>query len=178
MAHKQPGRPVTIVGGAAEAETTRGRLTRVDDVDADLLVHTRWQCSIDGYAVRHVRRAPHPRQKIALHRLVLERAIGRPLFEYEQADHINGDRLDNRRSNLRAASITQNRQNRARPKNNTSGVKGVCWMTGKNEWYAYISVNGKRKPLGWYATKEEAAASRAQAEQQHYGQFAREQAWQ
>jgi hypothetical protein len=178
MAHKQPGRPVIVAGGVAETQVTRGQSTRVDAVDADLLADSRWQCSIEGYAVRYVRCAPKPRQKLALHRLVLERAIGRQLFEYEQADHINGDRLDNRRSNLRTASITQNRQNRARPKNNTSGVKGVFWMAGKNEWYAYISVNGKRKALGRYSTKEEAAARRAQAEQQHYGQFAREQAWQ
>jgi hypothetical protein len=73
-----------------------------------------------------------------------------------EVDHINGDKLDNRRANLRLATIGQNRQNAARRKDNTSGVKGVSWKRGENKWRARIVVDGKERHLGLFDRLEDA----------------------
>lgn len=71
-------------------------------------------------------------------------------------DHINGDKLDNRKSNLRIVTQRENSQNRTRlNKNNTSGVPCVLGM----KYVAEVSINGKRTSLGLFDTIEEAAAA-------------------
>jgi hypothetical protein len=74
-------------------------------------------------------------------------------------DHINGDKTDNRICNLRIATQSQNAANAANRKNNTSGFRGVSRRG--NKWQSYITVNGKRKHLGFYSTKEEASHAHA-----------------
>jgi HNH endonuclease len=81
-------------------------------------------------------------------------------------DHINGDKLDNRRSNLRVANRKQQMSNRndALPKHNTSGVRGVSFTESRAgspcPWYASGQVDGKSIGLGTYATMDEAIAAR------------------
>lgn len=85
-------------------------------------------------------------------------------------DHINGDKLDNRRGNLRVVTPSRNQVNRKRlNRNNTSGVRGVARAFGK--WRAQITVNRKNHHLGLFASKEEAIAARREAELEHYGEF-------
>ena len=83
-------------------------------------------------------------------------------------DHINGDKLDNRRENLRRADRREqmaNPQNRLR-RNNTSGRVGVSFIKKTGLWYASIMVDGKTKSLGYFASFEEACAARGAAEGQ------------
>jgi hypothetical protein len=93
----------------------------------------------------------------------------------DQIDHINGDRSDNRFSNLREATNSENQQNRGVQSNNTSGCKGVNWAKHANKWRAAIMHNGKPKHLGYFdADKlDEAAAAYAKAAREHHGEFAR-----
>jgi hypothetical protein len=104
-----------------------------------------------------------------VHRLVMMAFLG--LQPDELVDHINGDSLDNRLSNLRKCTLAQNGYNSKKPKNNKSGYKGVCFQ--QNKWRASIHVNGKQKFLGYYDTPEEAHAAYCAAAREYYGEFAR-----
>lgn len=89
-----------------------------------------------------------------------------------EVDHINGDRADNRFVNLRLATRIDNTRNRGRGRNNTSGIKGVS-RKAQNKWTATITLGGKNKYLGSFATREEAATAYASAVAKYYGAFAR-----
>lgn len=78
-------------------------------------------------------------------------------------DHINQDKLDNRRLNLRFVTPLESSMNMPLKSNNTSGVTGVT-KTKYNMYRAYITINGKRIELGYYNTLEEAKMARLEAE--------------
>jgi len=88
-------------------------------------------------------------------------------------DHINGDGTDNRWSNIRAASKSQNQFNRRLSKNNATGRKGVYRRSDDKAWVAEIWVNDRKQYLGSFKTFDEAAAVRAAAECQLHGAFSR-----
>jgi hypothetical protein len=95
-------------------------------------------------------------------------------------DHINCNRLDNRKINLRHVTDSQNAQNQTPwiKENKHSKHKGVCFLKNreyplKKPWMAYIGMNGKRKYLGYYATEEEAAHVYDKAAKELFGEFAK-----
>lgn len=118
----------------------------VDDEDFARLKDYNWQKSTNGYAIRSV-----GTNKVYMHQEVLPTPAG------IYADHINSNRLDNRRSNLRAASHSQNGQRRKVQVNNSTGYRGVS--QSPHGWRAQIYINNKRISLGYY--KDVAAAARA-----------------
>lgn len=71
-------------------------------------------------------------------------------------DHINGNKSDNRISNLRLVTQKQNMENTRKPVTNISGYKGVSWWKSTSKWKAQISHGGKKYHIGLYETKEEA----------------------
>ncbi len=75
-----------------------------------------------------------------------------------QLDHIDRNKLNNRRSNLRVVSKELQAQNKGEYRNNTSGYVGVCFHKRRiiNPWIARIQINSKRKFLGYFKTPEEA----------------------
>lgn len=79
-------------------------------------------------------------------------------------DHIDGNRSNNRISNLRVVSRTENNMNMARKSTNTSGQTGVSRTKSGMRWRARIQANGKAKTIGSFATKEQAIAARKLAE--------------
>lgn len=99
------------------------------------------------------------------HRVVWLIAYG----EWPEADidHINGNRSDNRLSNLRAVPELVNSRNRTKPRNNVSGRVGVYWHKGKQKWAAQIGANMKKENLGDFCTRDEAVAAREAAERRH-----------
>lgn len=104
------------------------------------------------------------------HSIVWEMFNG-PVPEGMVIDHINGVKYDNRRENLRPATVAQNAFNRKRYSNNRFGLKGV--QPAKNRWQAHIRVRGKLTNLGSYITKGLAAVAYAKAAMRYHGQFAR-----
>jgi hypothetical protein len=86
-------------------------------------------------------------------------------------DHINRDRADNRWSNLRLATRSQNMANVVLKATNSSGVSGVVWDENRKKWRAQLRVNGIKKNLGRFATQEEAAAAVQSAAQEQWGEF-------
>ena len=112
---------------------------------------------------------------IGLHRIVWIFANG-PIPSGMEIDHINGDKSDNRISNLRICTINQNRQNKPKYKNNKSGFKGVYFESSpriKNPWRARIVVNKKPISLGNFSTKLEAHKAYQEAAKKYFGEFER-----
>lgn len=102
-----------------------------------------------------------------LHRVITKAPPG------THVDHINGDKLDNRRANLRVVTAQINQVNRKRPNsNNTSGVRGVSMTLQSriNPWRAQITVNRKNVHLGLFPTRDAAIEARRAAEIAYYGE--------
>lgn len=152
---------------AVEIPLTRGLVAIVDDDDTEWLNKWKWHASVNpegSYALRN----QHPggvRSLIFMHREICPPPAG------FQVDHINGNRLDNRRCNLRVATISQNNANRPVYKNNQLGVKGVALSGGK--YRARIRVNRKCICLGRHETIEQAAEAYRLAAERYFGEFAR-----
>lgn len=156
-----------------EFQLSNGSTVIVDDIDRDLTL-LRWSAKargkfIYGYRQRVIDGTPKDSH---LHRVILERKIGRPLNRGEFCDHINMNTLDNRRSNLRVASASENRQNSGKRSNNTSGYKGVTYHKGRGKWRAQIKFNGKYKTLGEFNSAEEAYVAYCEGAKRYHGEFA------
>lgn len=88
-------------------------------------------------------------------------------------DHINGDGLDNRKINLRHATLQQQRQNVRKHKGGTSKYKGVSWSREKHKWVAQICINGRQTSLGRFYSELEAAMKYDEAAKKHFKEFAK-----
>lgn len=92
------------------------------------------------------------------HRLVWLYVYG--YFPEQDIDHADGDRTNNRLSNLRECSRSQNLINKPIQDNNVTGVKGVCWSKDKKRWEAYAKKKGVKIRLGMYKNFDDAVAAR------------------
>lgn len=90
-----------------------------------------------------------------------------------QVDHINGDTLDNRLSNLRILTGAENAINRKKNANNSSGHKGVSWNKRLKKWHSQIRFDGKRFHLGFFNDVESAAQAYRDASETLFGDLAR-----
>lgn len=129
----------------------------VDDGDVALVTEFSWSLDATGYAISKDR----ARRTIRMHRVVLGLATGVPLL----GDHINGDRLDNRRSNLRVVTNAQNRQNLNAYRGSSSTHRGVA-KSGK-KWRAYSRLNGVLHYLGEHDDELVAASVAAAFRAEH-----------
>lgn len=94
-----------------------------------------------------------------------------------QIDHVNGVRDDNRFSNLREATNSQNNRNRIKQANNTSGFKGVSFHNQMKRWRSSIMANGMSKHLGLFDTREEAYSAYCAAADNLHGEFIPSSSW-
>ena len=145
---------------AKEILLTRGRVTIVDDEDYDWLNQWKWVFDSGGYASRTL-------NHIMMHRVIMDPPEG--VF----VDHRNRNKLDNRRSNLRLCTKSQNNMNQSKRRDNTSGYVGVCWFKPRKKWRVEIRVEGKRIFVGSYANKIEAARFYNMAAMKYHGYFAK-----
>lgn len=130
----------------------------VDYEDRWLLKKYKWRLNKQGYVVSVGRGKK-------LHRLILNTPSGM------ETDHINGNKLDNRRRNLRIVTHNQNMYNKKKYKNNTVGFKGISLYEGK--YQARIGHDGKRIYLGAFNTPEEAHKAYCKAAKELHGRYAR-----
>ena len=125
-------------------------------IDADRIEWAsawRWQLLRGAYATRN-EFIEGRRRTIFLHREVLGLTPDDPL----EGDHINRNKLDCRRSNLRAVTHAQNRQNTPSERGATSPFRGVSWCTAAKKWTVRVRVDGKARNFGSYTDELEAAA--------------------
>lgn len=146
---------------------SKNRFAIVDDDDFEYLSRWSWQLGSHGYAARttYVKGSGRKNQKnehILMHRVVNKTPEGM------LTDHINRDKLDNRKANLRTANKSLNSINRPVQPNNKSGHKGVHWFKRLGVWQVYINIDSKRINLGYFSTIEEAIKARQNAEKMYH----------
>lgn len=145
-----------------------GKVALVDDEDHQFLSERKWRFK-RGYASRNQYMEGGRQSEIFMHRLVLGLPKGFPL----DVDHIDGNRLNNQKSNLRICTRAQNAQNRKIHKNKLSGYKGVCWDKKKGNWVAQLVFQRKRVYYGRFDSPEDAYKAYCDAAIKWHGEFAK-----
>lgn len=132
-------------------------VSKIDLEDVEKVSKYKWFINVQGYVNNN---------KIGrLHRFLLNAPKDKVV------DHINGDKLDNRKCNIRLVTTSQNGMNKSSKANNSSGRLGVCYDKTRNKWRAYITVNYKTIDLGIYSSKQEAIKFRLLGERLYFGEY-------
>ncbi len=145
---------------------TQGKVAIVDDEDYDYLMQWKWHYD-RGYARRKYRIDGNKTKGIFLHRVINK--TPKSLF----TDHINGNKLDNRKENLRNCTNKQNQRNSRKQLNTSSKYKGVCFDRQTNLWKATIRTGKGNKHIGRYANALEAALAYDGMAAILFGEFAK-----
>jgi hypothetical protein len=154
-----------IENDVVSIKLTKGKWADFDIKDIDLLASYTWctaerrtRTSVRYYAVTYVRG-----QLLFMHQI---------LMPDREIDHIDGNGLNNRRSNLRPATRSQNQQNRQKTTGLSSRYKGVSYDTVRGKWQAYINKDGRRIALKRFDTEEEAALWYNEMAKKLFGDYA------
>lgn len=129
----------------------------VDDEDYDSVISEKWYLAV-GYA--------QAAGSVYMHRLLM----GFP--EGMEIDHRNGNKLDNRKENLRVATHQQNLFNRSAQKNNVGGDKGIHLTKSTGRWRAQLKFGKRRIHVGYFDSPEEAARAYDRVAIEKFGEFA------
>lgn len=144
----------------------KGYIALVDNEDFEKLSKLTWFISDTGYAKNTFLDNEKKAKQVRMHRIITNAQKG------DYVDHINGNKLDNRKCNLRLCSNAENMRNRKAPVNNTSGFKGVTWSKIRNKWRSYIKVDYRFIDLGFFTDKNDAANAYNEAALKYFGEFA------
>lgn len=145
---------------------TKGMNSIIDEDDYERINKWSWCSTSDGYAKRK-RCVDGKQTTILMHRFILNAPAG------TQVDHINGNKLDNRKSNLRFCDNKQNSANSKKRKDNSSGYKGVYYAKKDKKWIANICIDGKSINLGRFDSAQDAAIKYNSCAKVAFGEFAR-----
>ena len=137
---------------------TQNKYALIDDSDFELVskLVKRWRFNgnyvVGGWPI------------LAMHRVIMGAKKG------QQVDHINRNKLDNRRGNLRFCTVAQNQMN-SRPRRDVP--KGVQWREDRKAWIVRIGLNGRNHWVGYFKKLDEAKKAYNIAAKQYHGDFAR-----
>ena len=147
----------------AVIKTSQNNSVLIDLDDVEKCKKIRWQVDISTMYVRGWDYSVSPPRKDFLHRFLLN------VKDHDVVvDHINGNRLDNRKSNLRTCTQAENTRNVGKKKcNGKSSYPGVTYYG----WKAQITLDGKTINLGYFNTEKEAIQARITAEEKYHGEF-------
>lgn len=155
--------PIRTIGPSiAYIPLTRGQFALIDADCPDYVYFNNWHASFAKTANSFYANSTHGE----LHRALMG-------FPNSQVDHRNGNSLDNRMCNLRTCTAAQNQWNMKRPKNNTSGYKGVSYLKEERRWVARLSVNKKIIVIGRFYTRQRAYEAYCREVAVRCGEFAR-----
>lgn len=149
---------------------TKGKVALVDDNLFEELKLLHWYSHSMGYAVRGIYNPTKKRNDFEM----MQNYIMKPPKGF-WVDHINRNRLDNRKENLRICTASQNGQNKEQDRGN-SGYRGVSYKNDQKRnkaWRAYIKKNGKQIFIGHFTSPKEAAKAYDKKAKEIFGQFAR-----
>jgi hypothetical protein len=159
--HKDPN-PYKIIGDVVEITlfdkdfNIKGFLI-IDLIDFDVIKKYKWGLTKNGYV--HTK-------SLAITCYVHQLILG--VFGHKkEIDHYDRNKLNNRQSNLRLITISQNGHNNYIRKTNTSGCVGVSFYKNYNKWEAYITVNYKFIKLGYFNNINDAINARKAAEEKY-----------
>lgn len=139
-----------------------GIFALIDEEDLELVNKYTWHTCDKGY--------PRNRYYGRMHRHIMGNPLGMVV------DHINGNKLDNRRQNLRVCTQAQNCRNRSSAAGSTSKFKGVSWNQRKQRWIVSIKYYEKTVYIGSYKSEELAALCYNIASQELHGEFGKKNA--
>jgi len=151
---------------------TQNKVALVDDADYNFLNCFKWYAKKMGhsyYAMRHSNIGNGKQKTEYMHRVIL----GFQPDDKRQTDHIDGNGLNNQRSNLRVCTVTQNQQYSRKQVTGKSRYKGVNWDCRDCRWKSQIQVNGQKIHLGLFLSEVKAAQVYDVAAIKHFGEFAR-----
>lgn len=132
--------------------------TKIDLEDVDKVKDYKWSITGNSYIRNN-------KTGIRLHRFVMN------CPDDKIVDHINHDRFDNRKSNLRICNNSQNQMNTSLRKDNKSGYKGITWNKRKNKWMVRIGYKDSSIFLGYFDNLEEAIEIRKEAEKKYHKEY-------
>lgn len=147
--------------------TNSNKTVLVDDEDYESLSQRNWQIDKDGYAYSVVTLSPYKHKNKTMHRILTNAR------KNQLVDHINRNKLDNRRENLRLCNRSGNVTNVGKRSDGIySKFKGVTIHSKSKKWWAKIQSKGKRHSLGFFDTEIEAAKAYNQKALELHGEFA------
>ncbi|WP_066735776.1 HNH endonuclease [Cupriavidus sp. D384] len=150
-------------------KTCNGDEIMVDAEDYEMLSAFKWFVIHSGVVRNHPRklRATEKTSRI-MHRFLM----GLETNDRRQVDHINGNRLDNRKGNLRVCSGAENNRNKVTQVNNTSGFKGVSFYRRRQKFHARVQVYGRTHHVGYFDTAEDAYKAYCKTALRLHGEYA------
>lgn len=150
---------------ALQANRGKNKFTLVDDDVYKWAKNFKWYLSCNGYAQGFIKNSLNSKSLIFLHREIMR--TGKEFV----VDHINHDKLNNQRKNLRNCSRAENQFNQKLRKDNTSGFKGVRFNKKTGKWRADIMMNRRSKFLGHFPSAQEAAKAYTESAKRLFGRF-------
>lgn len=151
--------------GSKKIKLSRGMSATVDETDLPLLEGKKWFCLKTHKKEIYYARAIINGKPVSMHRYIMGAKNG------EFIDHINGDGLDNRRSNLRFCTISENNRNKKKMKNNTSGFTGITFEA--NKWRVKVAKDCKDYNIGYFTEISDAILARNNAVKALHKEFAK-----
>ena len=140
--------------------TSKGEEFYFDLEDYNLIKNYCWNIDNHGYVI-----SGQSNGVVLFHVLIMNTKKG------EDVDHIHHKRNDNRKSELRVVTRSQNQMNVGLPSNNVSGVTGVHFDKNRGKWVSQIGINRKRVYLGSFDNFEDAVKARKLAEEKYFGEY-------
>lgn len=147
-----------------EISLTKGKVTLVDEEDYAELSKYKWCCHPKGYACR---RSGDIKNVMMMHTQIINTPKGM------ETDHINGNKLDNQRKNLRICTRGENARNCKKPTMGKNHYKGVSWHKDAKKWEAYIHFKDRKYHLALCRGEKDAVIYYNVAAQILFGKFAR-----
>lgn len=135
--------------------------TQIDKDDLEKMRPYSWSLMGRGYIKTHINK-----KNVYLHRFLMDEWDPKIII-----DHINKDPLDNRKKNLRRATLRQNSFNRTKCQNSSSEYKGVSYNKVSQKWESYVKIYGVKYTLGFFIKEKEAAKAYNCVAKELYGEY-------
>lgn len=163
-------RPIRVEGNIAYVPLTKGYEAIIDASDAEEVGRYNWHVLVNPGKPTYAMRTDHSsetKRTIRMHRTLL------PTDPGIEVDHEDGNGLNNRRSNLRPATSSQQNYNQRIRRDNKSGYRGVSWSHQMQKWVCHIQIDGRARHLGYFRCATAAALAYAKIATRLHGEFRR-----